>query len=430
MRVAKEQQSALAAAGSPRHRRGLRRVGGRVSLRGPETRPIGRDAGCFSPRPGCPSMNRFAAVAAILLSTLATPLAIAADLEVNVPMLPIGAQAPDFDLEGVDGKHHALKDYAAARALLVVFTCNHCPTAQAYESRLKAIAADYQSKGVAMVAISPNDPDAVRLDELGYTDLTDSLDDMKIRARDAQFNFPYLFDGDKHGVARAYGPNATPVAFVFDRDRALRYVGRIDDSERESLVKVHDVRDALDALLAGKEVPAVTQARAFGCSTKWSDKEQLARDHLAKLDAEPVSVTEADAETLKSLRKGDGKNLRLINVWATWCGPCVAEMPDLVAINRWYRQRPFETVTVAANFPDEKAEVLDLLKAKHASGRNLLFGDKDKYKMMEALDPSWNGTLPYTLLVSGDGKVLYKATGPFDPLALKRAIVKGLATPH
>ena len=361
---------------------------------------------------------------AILASALAG--ARAADLEVNVPMLPIGAQAPDFDLEGVDGKHHSLKDYADAKALLIVFTCNHCPTAQAYESRLKAIAAEYQPKGVAVVAISPNDPDAVRLDELGYTDLTDSFEDMKIRARDAEFNFPYLYDGDKHGVARAYGPNATPVAYVFDRDRALRYVGRIDDSERESLVKVHDVRKALDALLAGKEVVAATQARAFGCSTKWSDKEASARQFDAKCDAEPVTVAEADADALKALRKGEGKKVRLINLWATWCGPCVTEMPDLVTINRMYRDRPFEMVTVSANFPDEKDEVLGVLKAKHASGKNLLFGDKDKYKMMEAVDPSWNGTLPYTLLVAGDGTVLYKAEGPFDALKLKRAIVKGL----
>src|SRR5688572_32376152 len=98
--------------------------------------------------------------------------------------LPIGAAAPDFDLPGVDGKNHKLADFKDAKLLAVVFTCNHCPSAQAYEERLKKLHADYKDKGVALVAISPNDPLAVRLDELGYTDLTDSFDDMKIRAKD------------------------------------------------------------------------------------------------------------------------------------------------------------------------------------------------------------------------------------------------------
>ena len=203
-----------------------------------------------------------------LLLLLAAP-ALADDAA--IPTLPIGAKAPDFDLEGVDGKRHALKDFADAKVLAIVFTCNHCPTAQAYEDRLKALVDDYKGKGVAVVAISPNDEGSVRLDELGYTDLGDSFEEMKARARRKKFNYPYLYEGDKTGIARAYGPSATPEIFVFDADRKLRYVGRIDDSERESLVKVRDARHAIDALLAGKDVP-VAKTSAFGCSTKWATK--------------------------------------------------------------------------------------------------------------------------------------------------------------
>src|SRR6516225_1409556 len=127
--------------------------------------------------------------------------------------LGIGATAPDFKLPGVDGKDYSLKDFAGARLLLVIFTCNHCPTAQAYEQRIKDLHADYQSKGVALVAISPNDPKAVRLDELGYTDLGDSFEDMKLRAKDQKFAFPYLYDGAKQEAARAFGVMATPQVF-------------------------------------------------------------------------------------------------------------------------------------------------------------------------------------------------------------------------
>ncbi|MFZ0594747.1 MAG: redoxin domain-containing protein, partial [Bryobacteraceae bacterium] len=132
------------------------------------------------------------------------------------PTLAIGSPAPDFSLPGIDGKIHQLSDYSASKVLVIVFTCNHCPTAQLYETRIKKIAADYSGHGVALVAIQPNNPEAIRLDELGYTDVSDSLDEMKIRAAYRHFNFPYLYDGDTQRVANAYGPRATPHAFVFD----------------------------------------------------------------------------------------------------------------------------------------------------------------------------------------------------------------------
>src|SRR5262249_42580953 len=110
--------------------------------------------------------------------------------------LPIGSAAPDFNLPGVDGRDYGLQNFADAPILIVIFTCNHCPTAQAYEDRIIKLHADYRDKGVALVAISPNDPRAVRLDELGYTDLSDSMDEMKVRAKDKGFKFPYLHDGE------------------------------------------------------------------------------------------------------------------------------------------------------------------------------------------------------------------------------------------
>ena len=114
------------------------------------------------------------------------------------------------------------------------FFGGHCPTAQAYEGRIKRLAADYKDKKVALVVISPNDPQALRLDELGFSDLGDSLEDMKIRAKDHGFSFPYLYDGETQKVSRAYGPVATPHVFVFDRQRKLRFAGRIDNSRSPS----------------------------------------------------------------------------------------------------------------------------------------------------------------------------------------------------
>jgi thiol-disulfide isomerase/thioredoxin len=358
----------------------------------------------------------------ILLLTI-TSIPVFADKEVK-PLAP-GSPAPNFNLPGVDGRKYSLKDFADAKYLLVIFTCNHCPTAQYYEERIKQFVEDYKAKGVTVVAIQPNDDKAVRLDELGYSDLNDSLEEMKIRAAYKQFNFPYLYDGEKQEAATAYGPQATPHAFLFDAERKLQYAGRIDDSERIEFMKTQDLRNAVDALIAGKEI-AVKQTKTFGCSIKWADKRAEAERHLVKLAAEPVTVETIDAAGLKALRKNPTGKLLLINFWATWCGPCVTEFPELVTINRMYRQRAFEMVTVAAHTPDEKNEVLAFLKKQQASGRNLMFGSTEKYDLMDAFDSDWMGALPYTLLITADGYVIYKEQGSFDPLELKRAIVKSL----
>jgi thiol-disulfide isomerase/thioredoxin len=358
-----------------------------------------------------------------LLFLLATLVARAA---ANPPVLAIGAPLPDFALKGVDDKTYTPADFASAKLLVVVFTCNHCPTAQAYEERLKKITADYKDRGVAVVAINPNSAAAVRFDEMGYGDLGDTFAEMKIRAGHKQFNFPYLDDGDDQGVVVKFGAVATPHVFIFDAERKLRFQGRIDNSEREDLAKAHDTRDALDALLAGRE-PEVKTTRVFGCSIKWKDKIADNERWMAKVAKEPVALATVDAAGLKALRaNADSGKVRLVNFWATWCGPCVSEFDELIEQNLRFRHRSFELVTVAAQFPDEEAKVLKFLQDHHASTRNLIFGGTDKYALIEAFDKDWNGELPYTLLIDEKGKVLYRESGTIDFIAIRRAIVPAL----
>jgi peroxiredoxin len=339
--------------------------------------------------------------------------------------LSIGASAPDFNLPGVDGKNYRLQDFSGSNLLVLVFTCNHCPTAQAYESRIQKLADDYRSRGVALVAISPNDPESVRLDELGYSDMSDTLEEMKVRARERKFTFPYLYDGETQSVSLAYGPVATPHVFILDRARKLRFAGRIDDSENPARITAHDTRNAIDALLAGKPVP-IEKTRTFGCSTKWSDKRADAAKSLAKWDQEEVKLSAIDEAGLARLANNDTNKLLVVNIWATWCGPCVAELPEFVTMHRMYRKRNFELVTISMDEAEAKDAALKTLRENHASCTNYIASVKDKDLLAEALDKEWQGPLPYTLLIAPGGKIIYRHTGPIEPLELRRKIADTL----
>jgi peroxiredoxin len=163
--------------------------------------------------------------------------------------LPLGSSAVDFQLKGVDGKTHSLKSFSD-KALVVVFSCNHCPYVQAYEDRMVQLQKDYSAKGVTLVAINSND-------DTGYPE--DSYPNMIKRSKDRGFNFPYLRD-DTQEIARKYGAICTPHVFAFDQHRRLQYKGRIDDNRNPESVKTKDLRDALDAIIAGRK-PSVQETR-------------------------------------------------------------------------------------------------------------------------------------------------------------------------
>ena len=362
--------------------------------------------------------KRISAAAAVVLLTAV--LGGAAPGEIKT--LGIGDKAPDFNLPGVDGRRYTLGDFSRADVLVIVFTCNHCPTAQAYEDRIKRLAAEYRGKGVALVAISPNDPKAVRLDELGYSDMSDSFEEMKIRARDMDYNFPYLYDGEDQKISRAYGPQRTPHVFVFDKQRALRYEGRIDDSEKPQRVQSRDAGRAIDALLKGEKVP-LEKTPTIGCSIKWSDKRGSVKQAFENWARESVGVEIIDAKSVEKLVKNDSGKLRVINIWASWSGPGVDQLAELVSVNRMYRRRDFELITISIDSPDRRGEVLSLLRRQQASYRNYISGSEDEYPLMAAVDKDLLGGIPYTMVVRPGGEVIYRRLGIVDPLELKKVIV-------
>ncbi len=357
----------------------------------------------------------------------------------DVTPLKIGTAAPDFSLPGIDGKAHTLAEFSKADVLVIAWLSNHCPDSQAAEGRVKKIVTEMKGKSFALVAINPNNPDGLRPDELGYSKYNDSLEEMKLHAKEQGFNFPYLYDGETQAAARAYGCLATPHIFVFDKERKLRYQGRLDESRYadEASVTSPDARNAIEAVLAGKEV-AVTTTKVHGCSTKWLGKKDAVTKDDEKWEKGTVEVELIDAKGVAALRKNDTDKVRMFNVWATWCGPCVKEFPELVKTSRKFGLRNFEFISISEDDPKEIAAAKEFLEKKNAivpdklkaslakegrKGNAYVFSEANTDALVSALDPEWDGPIPHTLVVAPGGKVIYRHNGEVDGEELRAKIL-------
>ncbi len=356
--------------------------------------------------------------------------------------LKIGDTAPDFSLRGVDGKTYTLADFKDNALLMVIFTSNHCPYCHAMEGRLAKLISDTRARGLAVVAINPNHPDALRIDELGYAKYGDTFDDMKLYAKEQGFTFPYLYDGDQQVTAKAYGCLATPHVFLFDRQRTLRYVGRFDDSRfpDPTTVTSPDARNAVEALLAGRPVP-VEVTRPQGCSTKWASKKEEVAEAEAQWKSAPVPLETIDAQGVAALARNNTQKLRLINVWATWCAPCVREFPGLVSLARRLGNRDFELITISVDDPKDLPKVRQFLGRQHlaipnrvkrslkSEGRatnNYLFTGANTEALFKALDPAAPGPVPHTVLIAPGGKIIYRRAGELALSELQPKVIEEL----
>lgn len=341
---------------------------------------------------------------------------------VDHPTLAVGAKAPDFKLRGIDGKIYTLESFKDAKILVIAFICNHCPTSQAYEQRLIKLTSDYADKGVKVVAINPNNPASLRYDELGWSDVGDSFEDMKVRAKEKHFNFPYLYDGEKQITANKYGPVSTPHVFIFDENRILKYNGRIDDTENPGKTPhSQDARNAIDALLNNSEVPVIV-TKVFGCSIKWLEKKDWMDKAAAKWSEDPVTLDTIDVPGVAELLKNNSDKLTLINIWSVSNKISTAQFSDFVTLSRIYVQRDFEFVNINVDDQKKKDSVRAFLTKKESSGSNYILITTGNNKFTEAVDSTWNGKLPYTLLVEPGGKIVYTTQNKIDPEQMRKMI--------
>jgi peroxiredoxin len=387
-------------------------------------------------------MTALRSVAAILLLLSAAFAVTPKDLPEGFTALEIGDQAPDFDLPGIDGKRYTLDDFSGTDVFVVYFTGTHCPTSHGAMSRMLKFVDDFSDKSFSFVAINPNHSSGLRPDEFGHTDYDETFEDSKRYAEDYGWTFPFLYDGDEQVTARAYGCLATPHVLIFDKDRKLRYNGRFDDSRYADpeTVKSPDARNAVEALFAGRPVP-VEETRPHGCSTKWKERSAHVAQEEQQWQSIEATIEKIDAEGVAALVKNGTDKVRLINVWATWCVPCVEEFPDLTAIARKFSRREFELITISLDDPSQmgrakaflgkhRAIMSDKLrKTVEAEGRttnNYLYDGASVDALAEVLDPEWPGPIPYSILVDQKGNVLYRKLGKIDPEVVRNEILDTL----
>lgn len=324
--------------------------------------------------------------------------------------LAIGQPAPDFTLADLQGKTHSLKDYRG-KIVVIAYIATQCPISNNYNDRMRAIATEYAGRNVLFLGINSN--------------VTEPLAEVKSHAASHQLNFPILKDED-HKVADVYGAERTPEMFVIDPAGMLRYHGRIDNSREIAKVNRQDLRQALDEMLAGKPVSAV-ESKAFGCLIK---REQSAKDSKAMgaqaKNFEPKVGTLKAADFKKYKDSAKGKVL-IINFWATWCGPCVAEFPEFVAIDAKYRDKGVKLVGISADeLADIQPKVVPFIKEQKAMFDILVQDVEDPQEMIDVVDKTWSGVLPATFVFDKQGNTLYSRYGIIDRDQLIAAIEKAL----
>ena len=325
----------------------------------------------------------------------------------------IGHPAPDFTLADLNGKTHALKDYRG-KTVVVSFISARCPISNAYKARIRAIADEYSKRDVAFLGVNSN--------------ADESLEEMRAYATKNNLDFTILKD-EGNVVADAYAAERTPKIYLIDGEGVLRYQGRIDNSQNPRMVKRDDLREALNEMLSGKPV-SVAETKALGCLIKRVQDAKAAPASppakVAAAQAEPKvgSLKPADFAKFKDSAKG---KVLMLNFWATWCGPCVAEFPELVALDAKYRDKGMKLVGITADdAEDVQPKVIPFIKKHHVKFDIIRQDTDDPEAMINQITKDWNGVIPATFLYDKQGNLAYSRFGIIDRDLLVAEIEKAL----
>jgi thiol-disulfide isomerase/thioredoxin len=332
---------------------------------------------------------------------------------------------PPFQLPGIEGRIYDSTEFKKSELLAIVFLSNHCPTSQLFQHRIILLAKEYRNKGLAVVAISPNDPEAILPDELSYSSLGDTLPEMALRAKELQYPFRYLYDGKTQEVAKAYGVRVTPHVFLFDKKRKLRYSGRIGDPKNPERDDRQYLELAVNSLIHGSE-PGIVHTHAFGNSIKWIKNRIITQKTMARYARESVYLKKATITNLKFVRKNNDKRPKLIYVWSNQDKNNRQELLQLAAIHKIYRKRGLKLVTICVDGNDFTDVAKKLLTETQSSGTNYICSGTEISPVVDLRAEEGTETTPFLGLLTSEAKIFYRSTKGLEPLTIKRHIIEAL----
>ena len=351
-------------------------------------------------------------------------LLMAAPLRSSLHSLEKGDQMPHFRLKGIDGKFYNSQNFPS-RLLAVVFISNHCPVSQNFQEELLALVEDYEARGFGLIAISPNDPQAIPPDELAFSDLGDSLAEMKIRAKDFKYTFPYLYDGSTQDTSRAFGVRVTPHAYLFDAKRSLRYSGRIGDPKNPSNRNRQELRQAIAALIRGNS-PKVEQSPVFGSSIKWKKNRHLVQKMNERFSRETIVLKNADKRTYEFIRKNVSLRPKVIYVWSSKDTNYREDLLKISAMHKIYRKRGLELITSCIDGVDEHENIYDILKNTLCSSQNYISEGAEISPLADLRGESGDRITPYLAILDHKGLPVYRSRGGINELVIKKEVLKTL----
>lgn len=323
----------------------------------------------------------------------------------------VGQAVPDFALKDTQGKLHALKAYRG-KYLVIGFVGTKCPISAAYSERMNGVSNDYKAKDVVFIGVNSNANEPLNL--------------VKEHAAKAKFGFSILKDNG-NVVADIFGASVTPEMYVIDQAGVLRYHGRVDNASDAARVERQDLRVALDELLAGKPI-SKPDLKAFGCQIKRVGGKTITM-------AQPAAKAPVTNDLVKLLKPAEFAKLKadsagkvlLINFWATWCAPCIAEFPEFVKIDQEFRDKGVRLISIST---DEKSDlekmVIPFLKKQKATFEAFLSDADDPQELIDVVDKNWSGALPATFVFDKKGKLSYTKYGIIDRQELLKELDKAM----
>ncbi len=328
------------------------------------------------------------------------------------PAPPVGQSAPDFTLKDTAGNKHALKDYRG-KLVVIGFLSTDCTVTRAYEERIRTLAGEAQLQGIVFLGINSN--------------ATETVSEIKQHAAKVKFDFPILKD-DKNKVADLYGAERTPEMYVLDQQGILRYHGRIDNSIEPRQVKRRDLHETINEILAKKPV-STPETKAFGCAIIRAQR----ADSNATYEGRPtpavddITVTKLKPTDFKQLVKQSQGSVLVVNFWATWCGPCVAEFPEFVKLDEKYREKGVKIAAISSDeLTDIQTKVIPFLKEHKARFDFYIQEAEDPQEMIDVVEKEWSGALPATFVYDKQGKMILKKFGVIDRDELVKAVENAL----